>query len=367
MHPAARILHEQVAKGRTPGLQYLHFSPDAVLFRCQAGLASVARQAPVDRTTTFNAFSVTKTITAVAVLQLVECGELELDRPAAAYLAGFPYPGPITIRHLLAHTAGLPNPIPLRWTHDESEHQRFDRDAFFAREFAAHPRLRSAPNARFRYSNLGYQLLGQIIETVAGMPYEHQVTDRILGRIGVEPDALGFVRNPARHATGYHKRRSLSYPLLGFLLDRSTALAGREGDWQAFRPAIMNGPAYGGLIGTADGFARYLQALLDTRQPLLTPASTALLFAEHVLEDGTPSGMALSWFTGALAGQAYRDHAGGGGGFYAELRVYPALQRGSVLLCNRTGFSNERILDAVDACLLRDLPAAEPAAERRVS
>jgi len=367
MHPAAAILHEQVTRGRIPGFQYLHFNADAILFRCEGGMARVAAQVPVDRQTTFNAFSVTKTVTAVAALQLVESGELELDQRAAKYLPRFPYPGEITVRHLLTHTAGIPNPMPLRWTHDEGEHPHFDRDAFFAREFAAHPRLQSAPNTRMCYSNLGYHLLGQIIETVAGMPYEQQVTERILAPIGVTPGELGFARDPARHAAGYHNRRSLTYPLLGFLLDRRRSMAGREGQWQAFRPYVMNGPAYGGLIGTAEGFARYLQALLDPWHPLLNAASTALLFAEHALSDGTPAGMALSWFTGRLGGHDYRDHAGGGGGYYAELRVYPELQRGSVLLSNRTGLKNERLLDQVDGALLETSTATGTRLARRAS
>lgn len=367
MHPAARILHEQVRTGLTPGLQYLHVSPDAVLFRYQGGLAQVAARAPVERTTTFSGFSVTKTLTAIAVLQLAESGVVALDRPAGVYLRDFPYPGYLSVRHLLAHTAGIPNPVPLRWTHSPAEHQGFDRNGFFAKQFAAHSRVRSAPNARFAYSNLGYQLLGQLLESVTGMSYEQFVTESILARIGVSPEELGFVLDPALHATGYHKRRSLMYPLLGLFLDRAKAFAGREEAWQAFRPSYMNGPAYGGLIGTADGFARYLQALMDPSCPLLTPASLSTLFAEHLLDGGAQSGMSLSWFVGELDGHPYRDHAGGGGGFYAELRIYPSLQRASVLLCNRTGMTNERLLDQVDRQLIQAGGMPPAVAARRAS
>lgn len=353
MHPAARVLRDLVIEGHSPGVQYLHFTADSILFRYRDGMADVARERPVERSTTYNGFSVTKTVTAVAVLQLVEAGALELDAPAAKYLANFPYPPEITVRHLLTHSAGIPNPIPLRWTHSEAEHARFDRDQFFARQFAKHSDLKRAPNERFAYSNLGYHLLGQIIESASGMSFEQYVTENILERIGLPEEELGFALDTTRHARGYHKRWSLSYPLLGFLMDRDTAFAGREGAWQAFRPYYMNGPAYGGLIGTADGFARYLQALLDSSSVLLTPGSKALLFAEHVLADGSRSGMSLSWFVGDVEGEPYFDHAGGGGGYYAELRVYPRLGRGSVLLMNRSGFSNSRLLDQVDASLLR--------------
>lgn len=365
MHPAARVLARLITDETTPGLQYLHFSPDSILFRHHAGHASVARGIAVDRNTRFNGFSVTKTVTAVAVLQLVERGALELDQPARAYLPSFPYPGHITVRQLLTHSAGIPNPIPLRWTHLEAEHANFQRDAFFASEYARNPKLGSAPNARFAYSNLGYQLLGQIIEAVTGMTYERYVTENILARIGIPEQELGFALDPSAHARGYHKRWSLSYPLLGFLMDRSRAFEGRERAWQAFRPYYMNGAAYGGLIGTADGFARYVQALMDTSHVLLSPSSMESLFTENILGDGSASGMSLSWFLGKVDGRDYFDHAGGGGGYYAELRVYPQLRRGSVLLCNRTGFRNERLLDRIDVHLLPPVQAAPDGPARR--
>jgi hypothetical protein len=62
--------------------------------------------------------------------------------------------------------------------------------------------------------------------------------------------------------------------------------------------------------------------------------------------------MTLSWFIGSVDGERYFDHAGGGGGYYAELRIYPNLGRGSVLLANRTGLKNERLLDRIDRHLI---------------
>lgn len=345
-------LRREVLARRTPGLQYVHVSRDSVLFRFVAGHADLGQGRPVTAATTFNGFSTTKTMTAVAVLQLAEQGRVALDAPAATYLEGFPYPADITVRHLLTHTSGIPNPIPLKWVHVVEEHDTFDRNAFFRGAYARHGELQSEPNARVRYSNLGYELLGEIIEAVTGMTYEAYVTQHVLERIGISPTELGFTFDPSRHAVGYHRRASLSYPVLGFLIDGKTVLGEKVQGWRAFRPYYMNGAAYGGLIGTADGFARYLQALLDTSGALLTPESRRLLFTEHVLADGKPAGMAASWFLGALEGEPYVDHAGGGGGYYAELRIYPGLGRGSVLLMNRTGMRNGRLLDEVDRALI---------------
>jgi D-alanyl-D-alanine carboxypeptidase len=62
--------------------------------------------------------------------------------------------------------------------------------------------------------------------------------------------------------------------------------------------------------------------------------------------------MSLAWFRGELDGHTYYAHAGGGGGYYAEVRIYPELQRGSVILFNRSGMRDERFLDRVDRRLI---------------
>jgi len=356
--PADAVLRREVTRARTPGLQYVHVSAESVLYRFTDGLADVATRSAVTPTTTFNGFSVTKTFTAVAVLQLAERGLVRLDDPVATYLPDFPYPAGITVRNLLTHSAGIPNPIPLRWVHLAEAHDGFDRDAFFHAEYARHAEVASTPNARFAYSNLGYELLGEVIERTSGVSFERYVSENILAPLGIPDAELGFSIDRTRHAMGYHRVWSLSYPVLGFLLDRDALMGSRTAGWRAFRPYYMNGAAYGGLVGTADGFARYLQALLDPSSGLLSDTSRQVLFAENVLADGTPSGMTTSWFTGSLDGEPFFDHAGGGGGYYAEIRLYPGLGRASVLLMNRTGLKNSRVLDAVDRDLVRDAKRA---------
>jgi D-alanyl-D-alanine carboxypeptidase len=329
-------------------VQYRFVSPDSVLFRHDEGLADVIRRVPVSRATTYNGFSVTKTFTAAAILQLVERGALTLDQSAARFLPDCPYSAGIAIRHLLSHSAGIPNPVPLNWIHLREEHACFDRDEFFRAVFGRHYKVKAKPNVRFGYSNLGYVLLGRIIEQLSGRSYEQYVTENILEPIGLSPADLGFVRYDAHQATGYHRRNSFSYLLLGIFLDKSKYMEPGADGWRAFRPYYVHGAAYGGLIGTADGFARYVQALLDPDSGVLSEKSLQMLFSEHILESGKRSGMTLSWFQGELDGHAYYAHAGGGGGYYSEVRIYPELRRGSVILFNRTGMSDERFLDRVD-------------------
>jgi len=121
-----------------------------------------------------------------------------------------------------------------------------------------------------------------------------------------------------------------------------------EGKWQPFKVFYINGSSYGGLIGTARSFQVYVQQLLQTNNSLLNEEYKKLLFTENHTNDDRSTGMCLSWFCGQLNGKKYFAHPGGGGGYYCELRLYPEINRGSVIMFNRTGMSNEKFLDKVD-------------------
>jgi hypothetical protein len=102
------------------------------------------------------------------------------------------------------------------------------------------------------------------------------------------------------------------------------------------------------LIGTADAFVKYIRDLLRADGRLLSADSKQMLFAENRTRAGKATGMCLSWFKGQLKGNRYFAHAGGGGGYYCELRIYPDLGLGSVLMFNRTGMTDKRFLSKLD-------------------
>ncbi len=343
------ILVKQVEEGHTPSVQYVIFDADHIIHRFNYGFADVIYQKPTNEETTYKAYSVTKTFTALAILRLAEQKKLTIDDSVANYLNGPPFLSEITIRQLLAHSAGIPNPIPLPWIHLAGDHNSFDRNEFFRKIFLKHNRLKSRPNDRYAYSNLGYILLGSIIEKVSGKSYENYILENILKPVNIEPSELDFtISQNGHHAKGYHNRLSFSYFILGLFIDKSKYLEKTEGKWKLFNDFYVNGAAYGGLIGTSNAFVKYIQELLRSDGRLISDSSKKLLFSENLTNDGKATGMCLSWFTGALNGQRYYTHAGGGGGYYCELRVYPGLGIGSVIMFNRTGMTDERFLDKLD-------------------
>jgi CubicO group peptidase (beta-lactamase class C family) len=344
-----------IAKGRSPGIQYMHVSADAVCCTHSAGMANVLDEVAVSERTTFNGYSVTKTFTAAAVLQLVEQGRVSLDAPIADYIERWPYDRSPTIRQTLIHTGGLPNPNPLSWCHLDSEHEAFDTTRFLSEVLKKETRLRTEPGTTYRYSNLGYLLLGRLIESVAGQSYAGFVQDHLIQplRLG-DSEALAFrVDHPRAHANGCVARWSLVNLVLGSFNDRDRFVEGRRGRWLQLRHLHVNGASYGGLIGNCRGFARYLQALL-ARSDYLSAVSRSLLFTRVLGKDGAHLPRSLGWFAGALDGEPCFTHPGGAAGYYCEIRVYPRIARGSVVMTNRTGIRYERLLDRIDGHIIAD-------------
>lgn len=347
------FLQQQITNRKTPGLYYAFFDTEKILFEFSGGKADLKHKIPVGAQTAFYGYSMTKTFTATAIMQLVEQGKLHLDDPVKKYLPDFVYGNDILIRHLLAHSGGLPNPLPISWIHRMEDHAAFDGRRFFETVFQKNPKVRSRPNDKFAYTNLGYVVLGQLIEQVSGLPYHQFVEQNILKPLAVH-ERLGFVRQQQWNvAVGYHKAFSFGNFLLGFLLDKKRFMGEKTEGWKGFRPIYVNGPAYGGLIGIPGAFIAFAQDLLKSDGKLLTQESKQTMWQENRLNNGKASGMSLGWYKGHLAGKPYSCHAGGGGGFYCELRVYPESGLGSVIFMNRSGFSDERFLDRVDAVSVR--------------
>jgi D-alanyl-D-alanine carboxypeptidase len=346
------ILSSQIDNHKTPGLQYYYFNREKILYSHCGGLADIANQKKVTERTTFNAYSVTKTFTALSVLQLVEKALIELNRPASLYLPDFPFSTSISVRHLLTHTSGMANPMPLSWVHSPDEHDSFEYKEYFNAILQDRVKTKKDPNERFAYSNLGYVLLGMLIEKLSGQSYTDYIDENIFKKIDIEPDQLAFkIPDTNLHSKGYQKRISITNLILGILIDKPKYIDRIEGKWISVKNFYVNGISYGGIIGTGRGFVSYLQELLKTESRLISNEQRKQLFTEHLTRNNKATGMCLSWFKGDLQGNTYFAHAGGGF-YYCEIRLYPDLGTGSVIMFNRSGMRDVRFLDNVDKYLI---------------
>jgi CubicO group peptidase (beta-lactamase class C family) len=344
-----------------PGLQYVAVSAGGTLHEHATGWADLAERRPMDLGTTVMAYSMSKTVTAIATLQLAEAGALRLDDPLDTWVPSQPYGAGVTVRQLLAHVAGVPAPIPLRWVHPRAEHDTFDEAAALAAVLRAHPRPAGPPGRRYRYSNIGYWLLGAVVERASGTPFPERVRAHVLEPLGLAPAQLGYgIVDGARHAAGYLERWSLLNLARRFLVD--PALVGETlGRWVRLRDHYVNGPAFGGLVGTARAFGRLLRDLLAPHSVLLDAPTRRLLAEPQHRSDGREVPMTLGWHLARRGSRRVLFKEGGGGGFRCMMRLYPDDGIGTVLMTNATSPDVGHMLDRLDAPFLTHRGAAAPA------
>ena len=337
---------------QTPGIQYVAANARSVALAYAAGAADLYSDRSMEAGATLMAYSMSKTITAAAALQLRESRRLRLDDPIDRYVPASPYGPKVLVGHLIAHTSGIPNPIPLRWVHSADAHATFDEDAALAEVLRRHPRLSCEPGMKYAYSNIGYWLLGKVVERASGESLSSYVTDRILRRLEISPGELGYtISNPARHATGYLEKYSFINLLKPFLVDRQ--LIGRYcGRWLEIRSHYPNGPAFGGLVGSARAFGAFLQDQLRPHSALFNDATRALFFTPQQTNDGRAIAMTLGWHTGSVNGRPFFFKEGGGGGFHCMMRLYPDRSAGTVVMSNATRFNVAALLNAIDPTMI---------------
>ena len=349
---AASYLNALTRASKTPGIQYVAVNATDIVFEYAGGWADIRRQVPVDAATTMMAYSMSKTITAVAALQLVEAGTVGLDDPVERYVESLPYGASVTVRQLIAHTSGIPNPIPLRWVHAAARHGDFDENAALAAVLRDHPRLSFEAGTKYAYSNIGYWLLGNVVERASGETLSAFVSEHILRPLAITPQALGYVvADPVHHAAGYLEAYSLMNLAKGFLIDRDL-IGDYNGRWLEIRSHYLNGPAFGGLVGTARAFGAFLQDQLRGRSVLFNDTTRHLLYAPQQTIRGAPVAMTLGWHIGDLDGTRFFYKEGGGGGFHCMMRLYPGDGIGTVVMTNATGFDVRRLLDVMDASFI---------------
>lgn len=178
---ATSLARELAERFELAGLAVGIVEGDEVIHAEGFGVQSLATGSPITPDSMFRLASLTKPFVATAVLQLVEAGEVRLDAPVVDYLPAFRVGderqiGLVTVRHLLRHASGLP-----RSYHDPEPPD--DRAHYLRRN--AGVRLAAAPGEQFLYSNLGYDILGEVVAEVSGHAFEDYLRDRVLAPAGM--------------------------------------------------------------------------------------------------------------------------------------------------------------------------------------
>ena len=121
-----------------------------------------------------------------------------------------------------------------------------------------------------------------------------------------------------------------------------------EGGWLRINNVYIDGPAFGGAIGSAKAFSRILQSLLSKKSVLLGDNIKQYLYSQEKTRSGKKIEMTLGWHIGKLDEVTYYFKEGGGAGFHCEMRIYPDINLASVLMVNRTSFNTRKQLSKLD-------------------
>tara|TARA_R110000868_G_scaffold188932_2_gene431808 strand:+ start:15119 stop:16789 length:1671 start_codon:yes stop_codon:yes gene_type:complete len=310
---AVQAMAEENYGGDEAGAAVMVLEGDGPAWAEGFGLADMENGVANTASTSFRIGSISKPFTAVAVLRLVEAGEVELDAPIGRYLADLPgILGQPTVRQILSHTSGLPDHFALPQVATIFRNP-IEPDGIIA--LMAEAEFQFEPSTRWAYSNFNYVLLGRLIEALdpQGRDYGQYIEDEIFAPLGMVNSH--YDRQAAiipRRAHGYD--RDDHGPVNTVTADPSLAYAA------------------GALMSSAEDMGLFSRALIDHR--LLSEAMLDLAWTAVILPDGEDTGYGLGFNVGRFMGQRVIWHNGSTNGFQAAWLNLPESGRTVAVLSN---------------------------------
>lgn len=303
-----------------PAMSVAIVKDNQIIFRRGYGLADLENKVPATADTVFRIASVTKSLTAVAAMQLAEQGRLDLDAPVQKYAPSFPTKSfPITTRQVLAHLSGIRG-----YTRAEGERTNRYANLTDALEVFKNDALENEPGTKYTYTTFGYTLLGVVIEGASGMSYPEYLRERILKPAGMlhtqVDDVYAIIPNRAR---GYTPRVYAQF----------------NGDWR--NPGLMDSSYKipgGGFVSTAEDLARF--AIAVNNQVLIKRATFEQMTKNQKTRDGQETGYGYGWYVGRREGREVDGSVWHGGvqqGFTSDLWILPSKGFATAILTNLEG------------------------------
>jgi CubicO group peptidase (beta-lactamase class C family) len=325
-----RYIGQEMHEQRIPGLALGIVQGDQIVHLQGFGVADPSGRA-VTPQTPFMIFSTTKSFTALAIMQLVEAGKIELDAPVQHYLPWFRVAdetasAQITVRHLLNHTSGLPETADADIGLKTSTDTRENASEQTVRELRA-VSLDRPVGAAFAYVNANYVTLGLIVQAVSGQTYESYIQEHIFAPLDMRQSFTAKAAAQSHGlAAGY--RYWFGRPFPADLPDNRSNL-----------------PA-GGLFSSAEDMAHYLIAQLDQGRygdaSILSAKGVAEMHAPAIQRRGDQF-YGMGWYVAPVNGAPVIWHGGDGPNFHSTMILAPEGQWGVVLLENA-----QNVLDGGD-------------------
>jgi D-alanyl-D-alanine carboxypeptidase len=341
---AASFVKEHRLPGAAVGVVY----EDKLVWSTGIGFADVKKKRPADPKTLYRIASITKTFTATAIMQLRDEGKLALDDAVVTYLPELSSAtstfGPIeglTIRRLLSHESGLQSEPP----DTDFAAVRYETEAAHNLARAADISLTVPPNTQWKYSNLGYQLLGEIVARASGMPYAKFIRSRILTPLKMTSTSLEPLpqRLRARRATGYEPR---------FLSDELEPAPAETGVFEA----------EGGLWSCVEDLSRWLSCQFDPEPILSEKTAGEMHKPRYIVDEAWTRAWAIGWYAFRQDDVVWLMHSGGHYGYITNACFDPKEKVGAIVLLNGFGLATQLAMQ-LGAIAREAVKAAPPAIE----
>lgn len=289
-----------------PGAAFVVIKDGQVIHQSSYGVADIASKNPIiPDTTLFRLASMSKLVTATAVMQLVECGKMGLEDEIEKYI-GFklrnPFETKVTVRQLLTHTSGLDNRAIGTFTADGGKMPSLYKHL---KEFC--PPVIFTPGTRFSYSNYGFGLLGLAVERVSGMSFEDYVQKNVLSPLGMNDTTFDQTHiDKSRLASGYFNFK---------------------GGQQPVEYRLLNIPQAGAMTGTVTDFAKFMIMHLQNGQfegrMILKPETAKLMQQRQYQSHKDMNGACIAFDEGTLNGLRVLSHNGNIPGYGSTMYFVP--------------------------------------------
>lgn len=310
---ADELLIDMVSKKGSVGIAAGYSINGEIKWSNSAGYSCLATATPFQATTLTRIASIAKPMTAVAIMQLVEQGLIDLDTPISTYLPQYPKKekGEITTRQLLAHTSGISQYLNTR----EIENTRnFSNMEEAMRVFVDRPLL-FEPGTRYYYTSYGYVVLGRLIEEVSGQTYEAYMKDHIWDRANMKNTGVEYIDQVYESKSClYHKKKKTK--------------TAKQNDLSNRIPA-------GGFYSTLQDMLHFGNALLAGE--LIEAGSLEIMIQQQFVQEGNQYGLGWFFYAPKPHDNLVIGHSGEQTGCASQLMLIPNSQTVVVVLSNTSG------------------------------
>jgi CubicO group peptidase (beta-lactamase class C family) len=334
-----RVIQEQTL----PGFAIAVVEDNRVAYAAGFGVRNLDRKDdPITTRSLFHMASITKPFVATALMQLVNKGKIDLDAPVVKHLPYFRMADEryttITVRQLVSHTSGMPDVDDYEW-----DKPQYDDGALelYVRSLNA-LNLEFEPGERFRYSNIAFEILGDVIAKASGETFENYVQRHILEPLKMKDSTLLVRQADPRLLAWGHER-----------LENGSPFPSKVYPYNRKHTPSSN------LHANALDMARWVMVNLNRGEldgvRILEPSTYNLMWTPTVVRSTPARVCGISWFLGEYRGHKLVEHGGSDTGFRTGLALLPERKIGVVWMTNANWFRNAPNVThaALDAALER--------------